>query len=355
MPGKQLFLKERANMSIIDDLNKKFDAIVKGKEVKEAKERTEPVLTIADYKKLQKDKTPFAVTFQSRDDKSNFSAYKDGICIYLSRREFRKVFDVNVRPATYNVLLQNESQVVVVDVDEETKTVDVSFANAGAAGVRTRRPSQKELVMRELNKAVGNGEAVRVQGRVLTVYDDRMGVDIFDLHILGFLYINQWSESFTRSLKDVAKVGDILSFDVTKKADKRPDREQAWLLSRKAIVGNVWDNLNTDGLVEGSSTLIVECVDKPVDKSYWWGKCDRLPGVPIMCNYSDRFSSKDGVVVGLNYVCKLKVFQVDVKDKKDRVIKVSPFDITQKDADKLENYRKQVNMRVEIPGDTDAE
>lgn len=320
-------------MELLDELSKKM--LLQEENRSLDVEKTENVFS--KYEEYLKMESSFPILFQSKGENNSLSSCIDGVYVVLTEEEFRGTFGiVSGRNSAVISLLSTPVLVKVQRIERETNTVYVCFDKSDET--KKLIPSERSRVESVISRKVYNKENVRVVGRIIKVDDTRALVNILDLNILGVLYVSEWADCYIRSLKDVCKEGEIYQFDIDRPQPKRDSGQRAWHVTRKAITGDLWESVNFTGLNVGDS-LVVECVDKPVGKTYWWGKSSRLPGVAIMCDYTERYNSVSGIVKGLSYICKINLLAVDVENKKDRKIRVSPYTVINEDIERLEKFQ----------------
>lgn len=224
-----------------------------------------------------------------------------------------------------------ELSLKVKEIDRENRRVIFSMpASVTADTVRS-------AVSREIARTLERGNCPVVWGKIKKIAPTRITVDILNQGIIGFIDSSHWQKCYTRSLTGMCTVGDFLQFEILKAAPKKPGVPTAWVLSRKNITQDAWSLIDFEALKVDSS-IVVECVERPIGKSYWWGTSDRVPGIEVMGDYTYRFQSGKTLLEGVRYVCKIAEVVVSQEDHKKNKFKVIPYEVYPEDAAKVSRY-----------------
>ena len=260
------------------------------------------------------------VTFDAIDSNGSMTAMKEGILYILPASEL--LLDAGGRASAK--LLNKKYKFGIREVDYDERRV---YLKLSGESLKEQEASVRNLINKEITKELSKKHQVLVWGRITSIKNGCAYVDIFDKGIQGVCHVAHWQKSYTRNIEDYAKVGDYFQFEVYKRYTAKGG-VIAWRLGRKHITKDAWENIDLTA-VEVGSAIKVCCMEKPVNKTYWWGHCDRFPGIEIMCDFgSDPFTQFDAskIYVGISYICN--VLAIDVGKK---VFKVIPFGVIEDD------------------------
>ncbi len=264
------------------------------------------------YRNSMESKTVFKVSFNLADSDGNLSVMDDnGITIVLTYEEFKRTavyYSASLRAKFIGIPLI----VQAVEVDEEQRKVYVT-SGVGLHDEKTIRAA----LMRELLKEVKAEKTPVVMGCVITVNPKYALVNILNVNILGIIQVRDWQKGYTRALDRETNSGDWREFQVVD-VNKKPGSDYRFVLSRVDLTDDPWESIPEEYLEE-NAVISVRCEEKPVGKSYWWGKSQRITGIEIMGNYNARLAE---IMVSATYRCKIK--EVDLKE---HIFKVVPFDM----------------------------
>ena len=259
----------------------------------------------------ESDKATFEVVFGYADAKGNLLATDEsGVKVILSAEELKSDLEW-YRGYVKDKFVGTPFIAMVSKIDKRNGVVYVKSGKAD-------RESDNVRLMRELDAELKKGEKPVVPCRVTSIQDNAVYVDICGGRVLGICDIANWSKAFTRDLKSQVNVGDIMDFVVDTKIKRRKGTLTAYGLDRKPLTPEPWGAIPQD-MFQEKAVILVKCIDKPLGKSYWWGKCAMVPGIEIMGNFNDKFEG--GVMVDVTYKCKIR--EIDVEKKRFRV---SPFE-----------------------------
>lgn len=191
-------------------------------------------------------------------------------------------------------ILESENMVIVVSAMQKSKI--------------------KGALIKAIFTELGKGNTPRVIGEVIHVQQERAMVNILHRDVLGFIYHKNWQNGYTRNMLSMVKPGDILEFDVIGQAPKKKGKDIAFILDRKSYAGDPWQELHD---FEQGDAITVQCIEKPVNKSYFWGVSKRAPGIEVMCNYNSNLT----IMKSCHYKCKVLEFSKD-----QHIFKVVPFE-----------------------------
>ena len=278
------------------------------KEKEEEKARIEEAL--APFLEAESAHEKFDVVFGYADDAGNLYATDDnGIRVILLAEELKKDLDW-YRSWVKDKFIGTPFTVTVAKIDRKNGIVHVQ------SGRSIRSPERAKL-LKEIDSELKKGMPV-VPCRVASVQDDAAYMEICGSRILGICNVANWSKAYTRKLKSAVKTGDIIEFAIEKKLPKRDGADVAYALTRKPLTKDPWEMIPED-LFKKDAVLMVKCIDRPEQKSYWWGTSPLVPDIEIMGKYNDNFEG--GVMTGVVYKCKIR--EIDLEKRRFRV---SPFE-----------------------------
>jgi hypothetical protein len=301
---------------------------------------------------FKKNKEVIRVTFDTCDTTGTFTAMtKEGVLFVLPG--FIDMDEEGYEKNKYKAahMLGMELDLLVDKVDRANGQIIMQKPSRGPQNPKT-------VVARELSKAcekaeAEGGELPTVIGRINKVYPDYALVDILNIGLMGTIGRRYWKKAFTRALDTIVREGDFYRFKVSSVKRAEDSGRYKISLSRIAFEEDPWDDLNfTD--VEPGGAVIVECVSKPYDKNYWWGKCDRLPGVELTCEYTQRFTREKDVRNGIRYLCVVKKINPGVDGKK-RYISAVPFRVYREDVTKLASMLEVADNKLSVMSEGQAE
>ena len=259
------------------------------------------------YRKALEEGSEMEVLFDFCDSDGNVSLMDDnGVTVWLSVDEIKKT-DPTFEAKNAARLIGPSLTVKILSIDVNTSTVYVSRA--------TRNNNIRGAIMSEICKELKRENHPVLSGRVLFVNEHRVIVDILNKGILGIIDAKNWRSTYVRFLPKLVKKGDVVTFAVIGLEKRKKGKDISFTCSRKAISPDPWESL--DGISE-NSVITVECVDKPKDKSYFWGVAARVPEIDIMCDYNAKLS----IMVSAHYKCRVRTFS-----KEERKLQVVPFEL----------------------------
>lgn len=321
--------KKSRKPSYLQSLNSKFENEVKAGEQLVVSDGREELFK--KYEIAAASKQLVKEAFTSCDMDGTFTRYENGILFVLPGESLSNAGrSVNVY-ATASLLNVNLS-VRVASVDREAGKITFEMPSMGKGALR-------KAINHEIELGLEGGKRVAVWGRVTKVHANRATVDILGQGILGLIDNIEWQQIYTRSLIGQCQVGELYKFEIYKPALQRPGADRAWILTRRYITDNPWDKLDFTSLSRGG-IIVVKCVEKPIDKTFWWGISDRVPGIEIMGDYTGRFSKDGRMVEGISYLCKIEDVRCVPGNIKANRFKVIPFGVAPADMTKLDAYMK---------------
>lgn len=264
------------------------------------------------YKELMESGQQKQAIFSASDDKGNLFYIENGITVLLPYGELEKSAP-GYSPEFSSYYLNMPVDVVVDRIDEENHQI---YLKSGREEIDAE--TRRKIVVSELVKELSKGDRPTVMGRIISIRDKVAYVNILNLNILGVVRITNWQKAYVRRLEDVAHPGEWFEFQVVG-SKKKKGRPTSFNLNRANLTKDPWEDVREEYLTEGT-VLSVQCVERPSEKSYWWGLCESIPDIYIMGDYNNH-----GVVTvmeGVNYHCK-----VIKADREKHILKVVPFSV----------------------------
>lgn len=260
------------------------------------------------YRESLKEKKPFSCKFELADPEGNLSLIDvNGVKVVLLAETFQESTPYYSKKNKDRFIGTISLNVVAQKIDEENGIVYVASA--------VDKDTIKGSLIRQIFKELKEGRHPRMGGIVTNVTDKRATVNILNKNIIGFLNVNNYQPIYTRSLSEFVQRGDYIEFEVTGSATKLKNLDYAFYLDRKSITPDPWDSLPDFPI---GSAIVCKCVERPQDKSFWWGVSRSVPGIEILCNYSERIP----VMVNCFYKCKVRAY-----DKEQHILKCVPFEV----------------------------
>lgn len=203
--------------------------------------------------------------------------------------------------------------VKVIGVDRDRKVVRVSYYEAQ----ETVRGAFEKAINESLEKGtpyvtkaiVNNVETLYdFKGDVVRQY--KLQLSVGGVGTNGYLWIEDWSESFTPSFEGVVKKGDVIDVAVTEKLkDPRTTykNHEGYRCSRKLVEHSPWIGL--EDRIGLRDVVDVICAEPPNDRhrNYFWGSIPGIEGLFFPCflpkgsgMYVYKGFSYRGVVTGFS-------------------------------------------------------
>ncbi len=262
------------------------------------------------YRSLLESQKPIECKFISADqDGTQIGVDRNGVTLKMLREDMKLS---NYQKRSGSMLGANLS-VVVKDIDEQNNTVYFAMSRG--------KSTISDTINAEIRNDLAKGRPVRLVGKVIKVFpasgtkSGNAWVRLLDQDVIGNIDVRDWAPVFTRKLEDVCIVGETYQFDVLGRyTTHKKTGKTIWKLSRKSITPNPWDNLPVE--FKENNVMLVKAIEKPKDKSYFWGTSPLAPGINIMCNYPSNIQ----IVIGAYYKSKIDKLNID-----EKFFRVSPF------------------------------
>lgn len=286
-------------------------------------EKEQASLIIEDYKYLMEQKVAFECSFDVRRPGNSYMTISDGVAIIMERPNNRSV------GKNADHVIGKKFKVVVKNIDTKNNIVYVETVEH----VDSTQLRLKDCIDTELS----NGKKVLVTGRVVAIYPRVVLVDIFDKGLTGGCFILNWRKGYVRNLEAECKIGDYYDFYIVDKTIVKG--KERYQLDRKDLVKDEWDVLAENkmllDILENKGTIVLQCIQLPKGKTYWWGVSETIKGIEIMCDYTRSLGK---IQFGEYYLCKVDKFNLE-----KRIIRCTPY---AKAPSNVKNTATEVAKRV---------
>lgn len=290
------------------------------------------------YENMMDEKKTMQIQFSACDRDGTFSSMmNDGVLIIMSSDDTLEGFPY-FEPYFATLFLGYSYEVLVTKVDRDKKRVYVKSARNG-------RYSSKINCIREIVNELEKENKPKIWGRIISVREDKAFVDILGMRILGIVDNRHWKGGFTRRLDTVCHPGEFYEFEITHKCARKQGKDQAFLLERRNLAENPWEQVPRD-IVKRGAVIRVKCVDVPDGKSYWWGSSDIAQGIEIVCDFP-KPDNPIRVFSGITYKCRVKSFSVAGIDGAEKnKFRVSCISVSDEAAEEYAQCMKFLNEKV---------
>lgn len=301
--------------NVIDKLNKKME-----RRAGSVKIEAPAVDPFGEYEKAKEMKKEIEISFDVATDEGDLVFLdENGIKVFLSEEIFSMTTDY-YKPRIKSKFIGIKLSVLITKIDKDNKIVYVKSA-------RGHSHDRAELIS-EINYELSQGNMPKVLGKVTYVSPDRAFINICGMNVSGIVSKTNWSKGYIRFLNEQCKKEMIYPFTVIGESKRTRDNsnESIYRLSHKDFTEDPWTKLDTT-LIQQNGVLFVKCIDKPSEKSYWWGTSRLVDGIEMIGNYTGNIR----IIKGITYKCKIRKFSVE-----ERMLQVTPFEVAEQD---LEKYR----------------
>jgi len=263
------------------------------------------------YKRALEKNQSFEVKFQEVDSVGTLHALdRNGVKIILEAETLEK--SLTYYPTSNKAKFVGRAFTVKVsEIDMENCIVYVRSAWNSAHSTRNK-------LIGEIKAELEHNEQLVLPGVIMDVTDKKCMVDLLGAEILGIININDWQNGYTRHLKAVVKKNEIYDFVVMRPLKERKGKTQAFKLTRVPITPDPWEELKKSS-IGVDSLLVVQCVEKPVGRNFWWGVSPMINGIEIMGEFSTSIKRP---LKGVSYQCKVNRYDPD-----NHKLQVVPFEV----------------------------
>lgn len=270
-------------------------------------------MNIAEYKACLTKKEPLEVLFSLADNQSEmFVAYDDDVKIVLQYSDyFHKQAAENGKKYSAAVI-RKPRIVLVTGVDEETKTVTVSYRKAVLEA--------RAAAANKLDKQLENKEHVRMGGTVIEVVGKggaSFAVVQLDNNLRGVVWCREWSNDFTADLRALNIIGQRIEVMITGKY-KSGEGASRWPyeLSRRLAIGDPW--VGIESRYHKGDIVNVLC-----GAAWGYGHAGKIEGEPELSVRMVPSQDKEKKILlapGLTYQCVVTAI-----NESNKTFRVMPF------------------------------
>lgn len=286
------------------------------------------------YTKLLESGETIELRFDSSDDEGSLVTASEGVTFIVKRDDQI----LGRYQQAFGTLVGSNINVKVKEVDKKADIVYLEMTGAKSTLI--------QQIRRELDADLKSGEKPRLFGRVVDIVVTRDGrkseawVKLLDKDIPGVLNIRDYSKTYTSSLNDVLKKGEIYEFDVIGSRNmKSRGGASIYTLSRKNITPNPWNNIPAS--LKENTMILVKCIEKVEDKHYWWGISPYVKNLNIM----GIFNKKVNIYKGGWYKCYIS--ELDREKEVFRVLPIEFYPIS------TENEKEIYNQAMKVTKEND--
>lgn len=258
------------------------------------------------------------IAFEKVDANGTLSKVKDGVTVRMASSEISgEAYDLRYKSQK----LADTYYVRVVDVDKAGSVVWVSHNEAR----RDKRPEIEDEINRRL--ASKKNSDIRVRGKVIRVQsrtvqgenvDTGVWLDLCGVGILGFVYIGDWAQTFTPSLRGTVSYGDVVEVLVKEKRTRKQKRGDVayYACSRKELVENPWDRLELEEKYHVGDLVRIKCLS--LKEGHWFGEINGLEDIQVFTEYPSA-AHDFRIIPGMEYMGKIYYLNAKERSLKARV------------------------------------
>lgn len=258
------------------------------------------------------------LSFEKVDASGTLSKVMDGVTIRMSSKEINgEAYDLRYKAQK----LADIYYVRVVDIDRGGSVVWVSHNEAR----RDKRPEIEEEINRRLSSK--EKQEIRVRGKVIRIQhrtvngesvDTGVWLDLCGVGILGFVYIGDWAQTFTPSLRGVVSYGDVVEILVKERRTRKQKRGDVpyYSCSRKELVENPWDSLSLEEKYHVGDLVRIKCLT--LKEGHWFGEINGLENIQVFTEYPSA-AHDFRIIPGMEYMGKIYYMNTKEHSLKARV------------------------------------
>lgn len=258
------------------------------------------------------------IVFEKVDANGTLSKVMDGVTVRMAAKEISgEAYDLRYKSQK----LADTYYVRVVDVDQSGSVVWVSHNEAR----RDKRPEIEEEINRRL--ASKKKQDIRVKGKIIRIQsrivqgenvDTGVWLDLCGVGILGFVYIGNWAQTFTPSLRGTVSYGDVVEVLVKEKRIRKQKRGDVpyYSCSRKELVENPWDRLALEEKYHVGDLVRIKCLS--LKEGHWFGEINGLEDIQVFTEYPSA-AHDFRIIPGMEYMGKIYYINIKERSLKARV------------------------------------
>lgn len=278
--------------NVIENEDKKTDGVIKNfdgfdlSKYCDTSDENSSEAVFKKYEKLMENKTVFEYTFSLCSKRGTMYSYENGVNIRMSRMK-KNTADIPymVNSSTHDI--GNKYSVIVKEVNRNENTVFLQQDT-------TPKPEREEL-LNALLEGIESGNYIRVPATIVgfSGCDRETGVsnnsialiNIANLDIIGEIRLAEWSNSFTKSFRNVAKVGQVVEVVVKKihtwRSGKLFDCSRRMVLEADGF--DPWKGI--EQRVPLKTEVRVKCL--AIEDRKFFGSIEGVKELNVYCEYPD--------------------------------------------------------------------
>lgn len=224
--------------------------------------------------------------------------------------------------ASLNHVLERQYEALITDIDMVNRIVKVSCV-AARKEIVTKRESDSQKLYNSIVTRLNENEKVVYPARLVRIlHNDNGGaaiLSILGLGVVGYIQAKDWAPSYVNSIDSVAKVGEWYDVEIVSKRNSR-SHKLYFNCSRVDIATSPWSKENIEDRFKKNDLIAVKCVSVESRSNCWWGVCDDVKGIQLLCDFTEKFP----IVIGQTYKCYIK--KVDSEKKKFACVPIGLID-----------------------------
>lgn len=260
----------------------------------------------------------FKLTFDQADTNGNLVFFDKDIKVIMKSNDIN---GVSYNPRYKSDKLKIPYCVKVIDFDEKNKIVNVSHHSA--------RLEKKPIVEQEIAGRLEKKESgIEVRGKVIKiktkekkgmVEDIGVWLDLCGVGLMGYVFIGDWSPTYTQSLRDVTEHGSVVNVVIK---DKKifDSGFQYYVCSRKELIEDPWSEKLENKVHEGDIVKI-KCIS--LEENHWFGQIAGVDEIQVFTEYPSSIHAFK-IIPGHEYLGKIYHMNVKERSLKARVFQWLP-------------------------------
>ena len=270
------------------------------------------------YKQLMEKGEYIQIVFEKVDADGTLSKVENDVVICMAPHEISGVaYDLRYKSQK----LADMYYVRVVEVDDASSTVWVSHNEAR----KDKRPDIEEEINKRLSAR--KKQPVRVKGKVIRIQtktvqgetvDTGVWLDLCGVGILGYVYIGDWAQTFTPTLKGIVSYGDVVEVCVNERRVRKQKRGDVvyYACSRKELVENPWEQLSLEEKFHVDDIVRIKCLS--LKEGHWFGVINGLKDIQVFTEYPSA-AHDFPIIPGMEYMGKIYYMNTKERSLKARV------------------------------------
>ncbi len=341
-----------SNFSLLDAFNKHIGKTLGDADVLEKENCGE---SGKNYRELAKTGEIFTAALVSSDAEGNYMFEDGDYKVILKSSTMDSYGLVASGPSKATLLGDTEIRFKVIEVSEEKNAdgkYEVFVDLVDKRKFINHKQEAKARLTQEIITRLNKKERPIVWGRITKVQSKAILVDLCEVGIMGRLGVTNWQAAYTHSFEGLVHEGEYYQFEITEMKDPQPGQEPLFYLSRRKLAADLWTINKLDELKPGQE-IVVTCKDVPEGKTYWWGVSERMPGIFVTGDYTNKFMANVTVFPGISYICKVKsVEKIKYRDEQSCRVSVKPVMTCKSDVVAAARLRRMngvggKNMKIE--------